>query len=378
MSRFARRLLIALICLFVLAWAYRIYLRKMYIWIPGFVLNRMYNETAAGPKHIFFFYTDHFEPGANKASMDRWVAEYPKIADRHHDSVGRPAQHSWFYPGEQPIDYNLESLRKLVDGGYGEVELHYHHANDTPESGRKKFADAVVWFQKFGYLKGTDGKTHFGFIHGNWGLDNSRGNEYCGNYRELQTLLDLGCYADFTFPSIWWESQPSIVNSIFESVDDDRPKSYDKGTLVRAGRSSIGGLTIFEGPLLLALTPSPSKLFALVEDGNIHLVDPVNERRVDLWVKANVHVQGRPDWVFIKVHGHGASTPEDMQETLGGGLERGLSYLERHYNDGSKFVLHYVTAREAYNVARAAADGKTGDPQQYMNYVIPAYAGPRK
>ena len=88
--------------------------------------------------------------------------------------------------------------------------------------------------------------------------------------------------------------------------------------------------------------------------------------------------KGVPDWVFIKVHGHGASTPEDMQETLGGDLDRGLSYLETHYNDGSNFVLHYVTAREAYNVDRAAADGKTGDPQQYMNYVIPAYAGAGK
>jgi len=32
-----------------------------------------------------------------------------------------------------------------------------------------------------------------------------------------------------------------------------------------------------------------------------------------------------------------------------------------------------VTAREAYNLARAAADGKTGDPRQYYDYVIPRY-----
>jgi hypothetical protein len=32
-----------------------------------------------------------------------------------------------------------------------------------------------------------------------------------------------------------------------------------------------------------------------------------------------------------------------------------------------------VTAREAYNLIRAAADRKTGDPRQFYNYVIPPY-----
>jgi hypothetical protein len=32
-----------------------------------------------------------------------------------------------------------------------------------------------------------------------------------------------------------------------------------------------------------------------------------------------------------------------------------------------------VTAREAYNLIRAAADGKQGDPRQYFNYAIPPY-----
>jgi len=36
-------------------------------------------------------------------------------------------------------------------------------------------------------------------------------------------------------------------------------------------------------------------------------------------------------------------------------------------------VLHYITAREAYNLARAAADNKSGDPRQYYDYRIPPY-----
>jgi hypothetical protein len=36
-------------------------------------------------------------------------------------------------------------------------------------------------------------------------------------------------------------------------------------------------------------------------------------------------------------------------------------------------VLHYITAREAYNVAMAAVDGHSGNPVDYLDYVIPPY-----
>jgi len=369
------RVVTAIAILYALAFAYRCYDRQLYIWLPGYVANRTQpsrNETK--PIHLFVMFADHFEPGERYDRMQRWETEYPKLAAGHRDASGRKPQHTWFYPGEQPIDRNMESLQRLVAGGNGEVELHYHHGNDTQESTAKKFGAAVEYFQRFHFLKTVDGKTHFGFIHGNWSLDNSNQPDTCGANRELSLLRSLGCFADYTFPSIFHESQPRIVNSIFQAVDDDQPKSYDKGTPLRAGQPiNEEGLVLIEGPLMLFPTLSPRKLFVGIEDGNIHLADPIDERRVDLWVKANVHVEGRPDWVFVKAHGHGASTDQDVEEWLGGHLDRGLSYLERRYNDGFQYVLHYVTAREMYNLVRAAAAGKTGDPRQYMDWVIPAY-----
>ena len=106
----------------------------------------------------------------------------------------------------------------------------------------------------------------------------------------------------------------------------------------------------------------------------IHAAVPVTPRRVDAWMRANIHVQGRPEWRFIKIHTHGASTKEDADEILGPELDRALTYMEKAYNDGAHYVLHYVTAREAFNVARAAVDGKQGDPHQYYDYLIPPYA----
>jgi hypothetical protein len=41
------------------------------------------------------------------------------------------------------------------------------------------------------------------------------------------------------------------------------------------------------------------------------------------------------------------------------------------FNDGERFRLHYVTAREMVNIIHAAEDGKTGNPGQYRNYRLP-------
>ena len=48
-----------------------------------------------------------------------------------------------------------------------------------------------------------------------------------------------------------------------------------------------------------------------------------------------------------------------------------FDYLEAKYNDGEKYRLHYVTAREAFNIVRAAEDGKSGNPGDFRDYVIP-------
>jgi hypothetical protein len=368
------RVALVLVCLYGAATAYRFYSRMYYDWAGDYVRWAMApSEPASGPIHVLFFYTDHFEPGRDFERTHRWEREYPQLASRHRDSQGRVLQHSWFYPGEQLYDENLAGLARLVAGGYGEVELHYHHEHDTDASTEAKFRQAIEKFQKFGFLKSVDGTTHFGFIHGNWGLDNSTGEVFCGADHELRILSNLGSFADFTFSALWSHAQPALVNSIYAATDDDRPKSYDRGTLLRVGQEVKGDLVIFEGPMMVAPSTNPARLFWEVEDADIHPAIPATPKRADLWVKANIHIPGRPEWVFVKVFGHAASSEEDMNETLGPNFDRTLRYLETNYNDGRRYILHYVTAREAYNVARAAVAGKSGDPTQYYNFLIPPY-----
>ncbi len=371
--RMIKRLVLLGLVLYLGLWGFRIVSRKYYVWLPGYLSWAVSSpETPSGPVHLFFLFADHFEPGENQHLLGRWVDEYPKLAARHRDSTGRPPQHTWFYPAEQPIDRNMAALQQLVSGGYGETELHLHHANDTQESARKRFERGVAYFRRFGFLTTPDGATHFAFVHGNWGLDNSNGAQFCGADRELEMLRQLGCFADFTFPSIQWQSQPPSVNDIYMATDDARPKSYAHGALLEAGVKPSGDLMIFQGPLLLV--PSwRATLFLGIDDGNIHPAAPVGPDRVDRWVRTRIHVKGRPDWQFIKVHGHGAESEGDATESLGPRFDSALTHLENHYNDGSRYILHYVTAREAFNLARAAADGKTGDPRQYYDYLIPRY-----
>jgi hypothetical protein len=373
--RLLRRALLLCLLLYIGAWGYRIYLKKYYYWLPAYI-SWIFSpgESAAGPTHLFFLSTDHYEPGPRYDHVQRWVAGYPELARRHHDAGGRPVQHTWFYPVEQPIDRNLDALKTLVTAGYGEVELHLHHGNDTMDSARRRFAAGIAWMQQWGFLKGTDGATHFAFIHGVWALDNGNNDpRICGVDRELQLLRELGCFADYTFPALMNPSQPAMVNTIYMAIDDDRPKSYNHGVPLSLGVKPVGDLLIFEGPLVIAPAMDPAHLFALVEEGNIHPTVPAGPKRVDYWMRSRIHVKGRPDWQFIKVHGHGAQDEDNVTEWLGPDFDAALSHLERTYNDGTRYVLHYITAREAYNLARAAADGKTGDPRQYYDYLIPPY-----
>ena len=46
-----------------------------------------------------------------------------------------------------------------------------------------------------------------------------------------------------------------------------------------------------------------------------------------------------------------------------------LQYVDE-FNDGTNWALHYVTAREMYNIAIAAMRGKSGNPAAYRDLVF--------
>ncbi len=75
------------------------------------------------------------------------------------------------------------------------------------------------------------GELAYGFVHGNWALDNSHPEgRACGVNDELTILRETGCFADFTMPSAPSPTQTRKINSIYYAVDDPgKPKSHDWG-----------------------------------------------------------------------------------------------------------------------------------------------------
>jgi hypothetical protein len=379
--RLCRGLLLSAAILYTFALGFRAYSRKHLVFLPDYA--RWMTGGGAplshdGPTHLFLVFVDHFEPNYDSGVVAEWAKRYRSLASRHRDANGRPPRHTWFYPGEQATVPILNELRRLTASGLGEVELHYHHAYDTEETLRARLESAITDFQRYGFLKTVDGQTQFAFIHGNSGLDNSNGDQMCGVNTEIRMLRELGCFGDFTFPSLFEDAQPRIVNSIYAARDDAGPKSYERRLPLTALRDGAADLMIFEGPLIFSPTLTMRQLFLRLDDGDVHASEHASPARVDNWVRANVHVPQRPDWVFVKLFAHGASTSAEMDAVLGADFDEALSYLEREYNDGSRYVLHYITAREAYNLARAAGEGAGGEPQQYLNaYIQPYVAGSR-
>ncbi len=357
----------------------RIREKNLQNWLPAYLRDRLENVRRPpyrGHRHLLFAFCDHFEPYWRRpprevahARVRTWHERYPKLASEFRDADGRPPRHSFFFPGEEYEPEFLERLGDLASDGLGEVELHLHHDGDTAAELRRKIQSYLGIYAGHGHLSrdaGT-GRPRYAFIHGNWCLANARRDgRWCGVDDELPLLFETGCYADLTFPAAPDESQPGIVNRIYWPDGDlARARAYERGRPARAGEAFDDRLLMIEGPLALARR---GRFGVRIESAAVTAADPGTPSRVATWTKQEIHVEGRPDWVFVKVHTHGA--PEAQAASLLGEGGRSLHQALARYNDGVNWSLHYVTARELYNVARAAMDGRAGNPAEYFDHLL--------
>jgi hypothetical protein len=354
--------------------------KNLHTWLGGYagdLARRAVPRRRPAERHLLFAVCDHYEPRWGKASEElgerrvaAWHETYPAIAAPYRDADGRPPRHSFFFPGEEYAPGYLDRLAELCRAGLGEVELHLHHDGDTAANLRATIADYLVKLGGHGHLsRDPDGRRRFAFIHGNWCLANARRDgRWCGVDSEVALLFEEGCYADFTFPSAPDESQPAQVNQIYWPTGDlARRRAYRGGERARVGEVKRDRLLLITGPLALARRERGG---LWIENSALDAVARPDATRVRSWVAQDIHVDGRPEWVFVKVHTHGA--PEKNAAVLLGEPFRTMhDTLQREFNDGARWRLHYVTAREMYNVAIAAMSGRTGDPNDYRDFAIP-------
>lgn len=326
---------------------------------------------------------DHFEPfhHTDKAGalrrLEQWHDKLPGILASGVDHDGQTPRHTFFYPVEQYDRDVIQSLTELCISSRNEVEIHLHHHKDTAENFLASIEHGKADLRSHGLL-GSDasGAVVFGFIHGNWALDDSDpSGAGCGVRGELAMLKQAGCYADLTMPSAPHRTQAPIVNSMYYSKSTLKGCSHHRGTHLQvlegtehSLREEPDHLLLVQGPLMLDWTRRKWGVLPRVENSDLGPANAPNIRRFHLWRNARISVKGAENWGFIKLHTHGA--PEKNHPTVIGDARRRFhdELLELAAKEG--FRLHYVSAREMVNILHAAEEGHgEGDAGAWRDYI---------
>lgn len=349
-------------------------------WLLPWILRRPENPDPGSPTDIMLCVCDHFEPfhrtdrdGALRR-MDEWHEKFVRLTSQFRDVDGSPPKQTFFYPIEQYDPEVLERLAALCRETGSEAELHFHHHDDTAENVAAILKEGVERFLSHGFLsREPGGKARFGFVHGNWALDNSdpRGAN-CGVDRELEVLRAAGCYADFTMPSAPHPTQTRTINSLYYAKETDQPKSHDTGIHAEVGgttalRDERDQLLCVQGPLAPNFGRRKWGVLPRLENAELSGVNPPDMERFNLWKRQGICVRNNPNWAFIKLHTH-AAIERNMPALLGDPAHRFHEALAKELPGGVR--LHYVSAREVVNLIHAAEDGHTGNPNDYRDHVF--------
>ena len=326
------------------------------LWLPGYLRDRARHMGQSRPaKRLWVAMTDHYEPHGNTTldvayqRVAAWQERWPGIAAAApEDADNRSPCFTFFYPQEEYQRDLLNSLAELTRTGTTDVEVHLHHNNDNAASFFEKvrtFADCLS--NDHGLLHHHNGRLVFGFIHGNWALDNSRPDGmWCGVKGELQLLRDLGCYADFTMPSLPSATQSRIINQIYWTTGDPaKPRGFDRGVEATVGGGRKGDLLMITGPTGLRYR---GRLMPRIETGELSVYDPPTPYRVQRWLDLAPRLG---DDIFVKLYGHSARE-DNAGALLGTGDRQGtLAPMFQWIHEAAQergLELHWASAYQMF------------------------------
>jgi hypothetical protein len=357
-------------------------------WLPAYGWQRLTRRSRRSEgTHLIIALADHFEPAympeapsefaaldEQERRLEEWCRVYPKMFDAWRDADGFPFRHTYFSPAEQYHKSLIERLAEHCQDGWGEIEIHLHHGLDAPDSAKNtrrallEFRDILVGH---GCLSrwNDEAMPRYAFVHGNWALANSGRGRFCGVDEEMQILAETGCYADLTLPSAEYPTQVSKINSLYEcTLPLNERAPHRRGRNLRAGQAPEVFPLMIQGPLCLNFAERARGLpVPKIENSALTTAYPPTLARLKLWQQMAITVEGRPDWVFIKLHCHGMN-PLDREAMLGGQMGSFLQELIDDSRADGKYALHFVTAREMTNLVLAACDGREGNPGDYRDY----------
>ncbi|HEY2645778.1 MAG TPA: hypothetical protein VGI34_02335 [Candidatus Acidoferrales bacterium] len=361
--------------------------KSVWPWMPAYTWQRCVRRLPdIRPYHLVIGVADHFEP-MNQMSgsvlpverkeqmrrMMKWCREYPASLGAWRDEEGCTFRHTYFYPAENYDPKLIDCLAEHCHAGWGEIEIHLHHGVDAPDTAENT-ARTLIEFRDALAARGClsrqidGGPPLYGFVHGNWALANSDSGRFCGVDDEMQILADTGCYADFTLPAPS-HAQIRKINSLYEcSLPLNACAPHRRGDNLRRGRAPEKFPLIVQGPLLLDFGRRKRRFrLPKIECGELSRANPPTMRRLRLWQRAAIAVQGRPDWLFVKLHCHGLA-PWDEFAMLGAPVQNFLRELVEGPGNGTEYILHFVSMREMVNIILAACDGREGSAGDYRDY----------
>src|SRR5262249_34159743 len=158
-------------------------------------------------------------------------------------------------------------------------------------------------------------------------------------------------------PSIYSRAQVPRINAIYEcGLPISEPSPHRKGPGLRVGRTPalpilLTGPTILDWPAAKRWPPVPR-----IDDGVLDSKYGLSMARLERWIRAGISVDGRPNWLFIKLYGH-AFFSGDQDVLVGPAAQRFFSGLCEFGEETGQFKVHFATAREAFNIAMAAVHG---------------------
>jgi hypothetical protein len=346
--------------------------RNGQIWLPGYIrsLRRHKRQDRKNPcKRVWVVIADHYEPWSVERKREeppgvvqRWRASWPQIAARHKDTMGRPPCYTFFFPEEQYRPDLVEPLAEMTRMNIADVEVHIHHGGEGEQEFRERMAVFTEsLFRDHGLLRTHEGRIVFGFIHGNWALDNSRPDgKWCGLNNELILLRELGCYADFTLPSAPSPTQTQMVNTIYWATDNPaKAKSHDLGIPVAVGKESSGDLLLVPGPLGLR-RHNTQPWIPRLEAGEIASYDLPSRSRVSTWLDCAPRLG---DDIFVKLFTHGAQQ-RNADALLEGELDCCFEQLSAECA-ARGLELYYVSAWDMFRAIESVRKGE--DPRALLS-----------
>lgn len=360
-------------------------------WLVRYPFSRaasFLEQTAFEKKHIIITVANHFEPGwspngvlDHKTQITRLKA-YHKMARETGDVIrdvdGTKFRHTNFYPAEQYHPAILDLMAEMQAENLGEVEVHLHHGVNKPDTAENLRSTLVDFRDTLAEKHKCLSRIHdhetpmYAFVHGNLALANSCSGRFCGVDNEMEILRDTGCYADMTLPSAPDQSQVPVINQVYEcGLPANEPKPHRRGNRVAVNGTS-GKQTqlplIFTGPLVFNWTRRINGLpVPRIDDGALTANQPLDAARFDRWRSANITVKGKSDWVFVKLYCHGFFD-QDQSFCIGEEAKRFFGEIVEKFQKANSYKIHFATAREAFNIALAAIDGKGGDPNDHRDY----------